>query len=231
LSVRYAILPGDVCSSTLEFSPDWVRAAGLWPINLDSDPTLRRSYDLLRGKWGTVPFRQYERCRSAELLKQNDEEILATWTDAYVSSSTGAAYSARGWYQTLYTDAFHGKKILDFGCGLAPDCVMWAERAGARVTFVDIVETNVRFVERVCRFKGVHADFVYWKICGHWNHCRRISTSSIAAGRFITRRSKWRKWKHRPSCITCRLAVGGFNWRIPNRDGNSMGGCSRMNGV
>jgi SAM-dependent methyltransferase len=146
-------------SKTLDFSPDWTSAAGLWPVDLETDPTLRRSYDVLRAKWCEVPSGVGTRRSSLELLKQSDKEVLAAWADFHESTAAGQAYAMRGWYRTLYSDAFRGKKILDFGCGLAPDSVVWADRMDARVTFVDVVESNVRFVERVCRLKRVRADF------------------------------------------------------------------------
>ncbi len=48
----------------------------------------------------------------------SDSEILAKSTSGHENSSSGPAFSARGWYHTLYRDAFRGKKILDVGCRL-----------------------------------------------------------------------------------------------------------------
>lgn len=141
--------------------PDWIPAAPLWPIDLSADPVLRKSFDLLRTKWAEVPFRQYERRNSSDLLQLSDDEVLEIWASGWAGSSTGSAFSVRGWYQTLYTDSFRGKRILDVGCGLAPDTVLYAEQ-GARVTFLDLVESNVRFTERVCKIKGLQSvDFCY----------------------------------------------------------------------
>lgn len=129
-------------------------ALATWPIDLSQDASLRKSFDTLRGKWGEVPFTQFERAKSKDLLALSDQEVLETWTKAYVTSSTGEAFSARGWYQLLYKDIFRGKKVLDVGCGLGPDSVFFAEH-GASVTFLDIIESNVEFVKRVCRVKGL----------------------------------------------------------------------------
>ena len=148
----------DLC---IGFSQDWVPARGIWPVALESDPILRKSFSLLRGKWAEVPFRQYERVLSSDLKNLSDAEILQIWTENFVASSTGDAFSVRGWYQTLYSDALRGKKILDFGCGLAPDGILWAEHVQARLTFVDIVESNVEFVKRVCKIKHLDATFRY----------------------------------------------------------------------
>lgn len=87
-----------------------------WPIDLSQDSSLRKSFDLLRGKWGEVPFRQYDRIHTKELLALSDWEVLAMWMHAYLTNSTDAAFSVRGWYQLLYEDIFRGKKVLDVGC-------------------------------------------------------------------------------------------------------------------
>jgi SAM-dependent methyltransferase len=129
-------------------------AEAVWPIDLAQDPTLRKSFDLQRTKWGEVPYTQLARIKSADLLALSDEKILEAWTTAHREASTGKAFSASGWYQQLYKDVFRGKKILDVGCGLGRDTIFFAEH-GARVTFLDIVESNVRFVQRVCKVKGL----------------------------------------------------------------------------
>jgi len=123
-----------------------------WPVDLAQDPTLRKSFDLQRTKWGEVPYRQRDRIKSADLLNAPDTEILEVWNTAYLGSSTGQAFSVSGWYQQLYKDVFRGKKLLDVGCGLGRDSVFFAGH-GARVTFLDLVESNVRFVQRVCALK------------------------------------------------------------------------------
>lgn len=142
-------------STDLKMDPAWRRAAGVWPVDLSRDKNLRKSFDLLRTKWQEVPFEQYERRNSADLVDISDSEIVEKWLTCYLGASTGSGLSNRGWYQTLYRDIFQGKKILDVGCGLAPDTVYYAEH-GASVTFLDIVESNVRFVQRVCKAKGLN---------------------------------------------------------------------------
>ena len=132
-----------------------------WPVDLTKDPTLRKSFDVLRQKWGEVPYKQYERIHTSRLLAQSDQEVLDFWTQSFREGSTGKAFSARGWYQTLYKDIFRGKKVLDVGCGLAPDTVFYAE-LGAQVTFLDVVESNVEFVRRVCGLKRLkNVDFLH----------------------------------------------------------------------
>jgi SAM-dependent methyltransferase len=142
-------------STDLQMDPAWRRAAGAWPVDLSLDRNLRKSFDLLRTKWQEVPFEQYERRNSADLLNLSDSAIVEKWLTSYLGASTGSAFSNRGWYQTLYRDIFKGKKILDVGCGLGTDTIHYAEH-GASVTFLDIVESNVEFVQRVCKAKGLN---------------------------------------------------------------------------
>lgn len=114
------IVPGLI--STLPMRPGWIPAAPLWPVDLSSDSTLCKSFDLLETKRGVVPFEKFERRRSLDLFQFSDSELLEKWT-----SSTETTFLVRGWYRTLDKDAFRGKKILDFGCGLGPDSILYAE--------------------------------------------------------------------------------------------------------
>jgi len=126
----------------------------LRPVDLASDRNLRNRLPYSGRNGVGCHSIKFGRIRSADLLTLNESEIVEKWETAYAATFTGPAFSVRGWYQTLYRDAFKGKRILDVGCGLAPDTVYFAQH-GARVTFLDIVESNVRFVERVCRVKEI----------------------------------------------------------------------------
>lgn len=131
-----------------------VRQPAVWPVDLSQDPLLRRSFDILRAKWSVVPFREHDRISTADLLHLPAQKLLETWQESFAAGVGGEAFCARGWYVLLYQDVFRGKKVLDVGCGLAPTTVYFAER-GAEVTFLDIVESNVRVVERICEAKGL----------------------------------------------------------------------------
>ena len=154
-------------------------------MDLRNDPTLRTSFDVLRNKWSEVPYDELTRRRSTDLLKLNDDQLLENWEFAYRGSSTGPAFSVRGWYQTLYRDIFRGKKVLDVGCGLAPDSITFAE-SGAMVTFLDIVESNVGFAERVCKIKGIsNASFCYMEDLTSLNRLPDDFDAIYCCGSFI----------------------------------------------
>lgn len=134
-----------------------------WPFapGVGADENLAETFRILRAKWGEVPHGEETRARSEDLLKLPDGELLRRWTEALADSAAGAAYSVRGWYHTLYRDVFRGKKVLEIGSGLGFDGITFAAN-GADWTFVDIVESNLEVVQRLCKLKGLtNARFCY----------------------------------------------------------------------
>jgi SAM-dependent methyltransferase len=127
-----------------------------WPFapGVGADENLAETFRILRTKWGEVPQGEQTRARSEDLLRLSDRELLRIWSESLADSSVGDAYSVRGWYHTLYTDVFRGKKVLEVGSGLGFDGITFAAN-GAEWTFVDIVQTNLQVVERLCTLKGL----------------------------------------------------------------------------
>lgn len=87
----------------------------------------------------------------------SDRELVDYWLRVRQDLTTGPQFSHRGWYHALYSEAFAGKKILDVGCGLGVDSLTFAQH-GARVTFLDIVESNLVLVKRLCELLALKAD-------------------------------------------------------------------------
>ncbi len=127
-----------------------------WPYQpgVGGDTLLKDSFDLLRRKWGEVPATTTDRINSVDLLKLTDSELLARWEHFRSVCVTGRAFASRGWYEFLYRDVLRGKRVLDVGCGLAITSLPFAEN-GAEVTFVDLVQSNLDVVRRLCRLKGL----------------------------------------------------------------------------
>jgi SAM-dependent methyltransferase len=132
------------------------RKQAKWPFppGVGGDEHLGESLRILRTKWGEVPGGEQTRLRSEDLLKMSDSGLLRIWNAALADSSTGAAYSVRGWYHTLYSDVFRSKKVLEIGSGLGFDGITFAKN-GAEWTFVDIIASNLEVVKRLCRLQGV----------------------------------------------------------------------------
>ncbi len=131
-----------------------------------ADPTTKRNLDwsdplgTLRQKWGEVPT-QSDRVQTRDLLQLDDENLMNVWSRESHGATTGAHFRARGWYHELYKPGFRGKRLMDFGSGMGFDGVAFA-REGAAVTFVDIVETNLEVIQRVCRSLSLErVDFCY----------------------------------------------------------------------
>lgn len=115
----------------------------------------------LREKWGEVPTGLRSRSESSDLLELNDKEFLEWWEFEFADGTTAEGYSMRGWYHELYARQFSGKRVADIGSGLGFDGVHFAKN-GANVTFVDIVQSNLEVVRRICRLYNIHnVDFVY----------------------------------------------------------------------
>jgi SAM-dependent methyltransferase len=113
----------------------------------------RKPFELLRRKWHEVPAGG-QRVTTRQLLALADEELLEQWHRIRLEASAGPAFDVRGWYHLLYSDILRGKRVMDVGCGLGIDGVTFAERGG-RMTFVDIVQSNLAVVERVCKLLGL----------------------------------------------------------------------------
>jgi 2-polyprenyl-3-methyl-5-hydroxy-6-metoxy-1,4-benzoquinol methylase len=116
-----------------------------------------RPFDRLRARWVEVPLPR-GRHATTEMLQLPIEEVWDLWRSTRHQASV-ADYAHRGWYYTLYKDAFRGKRILDVGSGFGYDGITFA-MAGARVTFLDIAESNLALVRRLCEYQHVEgADF------------------------------------------------------------------------
>lgn len=114
-----------------------------------SKPTWPNFVNSLRDKWHEVPAGN-ERLTTKELDALPDKELLDLWTKVKSEATTGNAFPVRGWYHLLYKDILRGKKVMDVGSGFGIDGITFS-RQGAKMTFVDIVESNLEILKRLCR--------------------------------------------------------------------------------
>lgn len=114
----------------------------------------KKPYDTLRHKWGEIPITNWEILSTEELIALPDDALLAKWEKSRITLTTGGEWEHRGWYHTLYADGMRAKKVMDIGSGFGVDSITFAQH-GAQLTFVDLVETNLKVLERVCRILGL----------------------------------------------------------------------------
>jgi len=114
-----------------------------------------RPFDTLRHKWGEVPGGLLTRRKTADLLRMPDRELLEMWEQSRHESCTGDdGFTTRGWYHQIYKDVLRGKKVMDVGSGMGMDGITFAQH-GAEMTFVDIVQSNLDLLKRLCSLMGV----------------------------------------------------------------------------
>lgn len=111
-------------------------------------------FDVYRAKWREAPFGARSRRSSIELANWDDQSLVRCWEEARRETCEGEGFSSRGWYHELYRGAFKGKRLLDVGSGFGFDAIAFAE-AGAHVACLDIVESNLKVIERVARARRV----------------------------------------------------------------------------
>jgi predicted O-methyltransferase YrrM len=111
----------------------------------------------LREKWQEIPTTRYDRVFSSEMLNWPDDKLLSFWEESRQQTTVP---EVRGWYQHLYKDILKGSELADIGPGVGIDGIFFAEH-GAKVTFVDIVEDNLKLIQRICQLKSITANFYY----------------------------------------------------------------------
>jgi cyclopropane fatty-acyl-phospholipid synthase-like methyltransferase len=107
--------------------------------------------DRLRAKWHEVPLNISDRGSSRDLATLTDAELLATWNRTQQEALSTLAYR---WIIEVYRDFARDKKIIEIGPGTGMVGLTFAE-AGARVTFGDVVPSNLEAISRVSSLKGL----------------------------------------------------------------------------
>jgi len=148
-----------------------VTAAWARPPDFEAE-FLADPFGRLRAKWQVIPAGAAERVDAARLLDLDDAALRDFWLGIRAGSDDPSGFEDRGWYLHLYRNAFRGRRILDVGSGLGIDTITFAE-AGAQVTCLDVVETNLRLVGRVAGILGVALeDVIYLKSLGSLERLR-----------------------------------------------------------
>lgn len=141
-------------SRVRKFGTKLKRALGFPPMGdppYDKPVDWQKPYDTLRAKWVEIPAANFQIWSTKELLALPDEALLAKWQETRAAeTSTGSGFDHKGWIHELYGDWMRGKKLMDVGSGFGVDGITYAQR-GARVTFVDLAESNLKVLQRLCK--------------------------------------------------------------------------------
>ncbi|MBI2513661.1 MAG: class I SAM-dependent methyltransferase [Opitutae bacterium] len=170
--------------------------------------TLSSFLERLREKWREVPGSTQDRAFSGDLLQMPDAEFIARWQSWYENNCAGEnGYPVRGWYHDLYAPlAARGGRWVEIGSGLGYDGTFFAEQ-GAHVTFVDIVESNLKTIERVCRIRGIrNVEFVVMRELADLNQLGEFDTV-LAVGSLIN--APFEMMCEERRVIASHLRVGG----------------------
>jgi|15BtaG_2_1085339.scaffolds.fasta_scaffold01534_4 SAM-dependent methyltransferase len=128
-----------------------------------SDKTWDEWIIALRNKWHNVPGGTVDIISTSNFnpAPEEMEKIAQDWISRRNSSVEGEYYNVRGWYHEKYKPIFQGRKVMDLGCGLGMDGITFAQN-GANVTFVDIVESNLIRIKKLCdHFNISNVSFMY----------------------------------------------------------------------
>jgi hypothetical protein len=114
----------------------------------------------LADKWHEIPLTATERGSSIDQLKLSDDELIRWWDDV---ARQKREQDFIAWMIEVYRDFIRGKKLIEVGPGMGwfgVECLKF----GATVTFIDVANSNLRLIERVCRIKELRGD-AYLPLC------------------------------------------------------------------
>jgi hypothetical protein len=110
-------------------------------------------FQALSDRWKVVPFGQSDRESTETLLKLDDDQLVRIY-NSVLAKDTLTDFAHRGWFHTLYKDVLIEKDILDIGTGLGISSIQFLSW-GNRVTFADLVPSNLELVERIIKVLGI----------------------------------------------------------------------------
>lgn len=112
--------------------------------------------------WSAPPVDDIGYVPSLELLTYTDDHLRDT-----VEEMRRVRYDPAGWRnhrnlwrETLGLDTTHGKRVLDFGCGVGLEALQFAE-TGNSVALADLSEPNLQVASRVLRLYGYEPTATY----------------------------------------------------------------------
>lgn len=113
-------------------------------------------FDRQREQWSRPPVDSIGYVPIAALLSMPDHVLRATIDEANRVRYASWRNVGGLWVDVLGLDSTTGKDVLDYGCGVGAEALVYAQ-TGNRVTVADIVEGNVELAARVFKVNGYQA--------------------------------------------------------------------------
>lgn len=108
----------------------------------------------LQKKWKEVPGDcRGKRIFTSELIKMEDKDLCIKY-DNIVKKDIGVRRN----YETPLYDLYKDKKVLDIGSGFGISSIQFALK-GADITFLDLVQTNLDVLKKICNYKNIEAKY------------------------------------------------------------------------
>ena len=117
----------------------------------------------LATKWHEVPISMHERGSTRNLLSLGNSELLEWWNAKRRAFDVSHGLLVTTWCWIVYRDFVRNRKIIEVGPGLGMQGIFFLE-CGAEVTFVDVAQSNLKLIQRLCDLKGHgNAKFLHLK--------------------------------------------------------------------
>lgn len=110
-------------------------------------------FDLQRQQWSRPPVDGIGYVPVADLLAMPDDELRSAINEANRARYSSWRNHGNLWVDVLGLDSTMGMDVLDYGCGVGAEALVYAQ-TGNRVTVADIVAENVRLAARVLTLYG-----------------------------------------------------------------------------
>ena len=105
-------------------------------------------------QWSSPPVDDVGYIPSSDMLKMDDNDLLALVNDFEVARYQGWRNYRGRWRDTLGLDSTKQKNVLDYGCGVGIEALQYA-KAGNYVSLADISPDNVKLASRIIKLHGL----------------------------------------------------------------------------
>lgn len=118
------------------------------------------TYDFAQAQaeWVKVPIDGVGYVSTEEMLRWDDARLRATVEQLERTryDVNGWRNHGDGWRRGMGLDSTHGKRVIDYGCGIGVEALQYA-KSGNDVIVADIVPSNVELAQRVLSLWGHRA--------------------------------------------------------------------------